>query len=206
MSRLPLLCLAVAALAGCRYAPLDYEESIPQLGDAVAERDIVVFGEARFPYYEDNDDFICELVLDIEGWVEDDVDPSDVGCVGCTENFTLAFSRTSDSGCNHTIPGSATIAITPIPFFDRDSNPEFLWNILTSDQPPDPADGPAIAFLNTNWDPRGEADWRPRLALYDAAETSDTGSFVREYYAAGFYYWGTSFGSTSWFMDLQLTQ
>ncbi|MEE2829450.1 MAG: hypothetical protein VX498_09690, partial [Myxococcota bacterium] len=169
--------------------------------------DLAIFGESRISYYTDEGNYICSLVADIEGWVEEEIDPADVGCVGCTENFTLGFSPNDDSNCNHSIPGAATIAMTPVSFFPLDTQPEWQWEILTETEDlPEDAGGPALGYLSTNWSPTGPSDWGPRAALYPAGEETGLDTYSREYYARGFYVWISSNGRAYWDMNLWLLE
>ena len=203
-----LVFLVAPALFGCRFEPLAYDENVPELSDAILDRDIVVYGEAVFAYFDDDDNLICELSMDIQGWAEEEeAPPGDIICVGCSENFTLSLAANEDSSCDHTISGAATVAIARSEYFRRSDNPSWIWdNYLASEDHPDEAGAPAFGFLATNWDPRGSADWGERLAIYEAAESSDVEGAVREYYAQGFYIWGTSEGRATWSMTLQLLQ
>lgn len=209
MHRLFALVLLLASLSACRYEPLEYDENVPQLGDAVIDREIVVFGESRITYRTDGGNFICAIVSDIEGWVEEEVDPASVGCVGCTENFTLGFFANDDSDCNHAVSGAATIALTPTSFFPRDSQPEWQWDFLMEEDEgelPGGAGGQATGYVSTNWSPFGPSDWGPRMALFPPDSETGLDSYVREYFAYGWYVWTSSEGRASWEMDLWLTQ
>jgi len=209
MNRLFLLVLILASLTACRYEPLEFRENIPTIEDAVVDRDLVIFGESRISYYNDNDNFICQLVTDIEGWVEEEVDSADVGCVGCTENFTLGFFTNEDSSCGHSVGGAATIALTPTSFFPRDSQPDWQWDILMEDdedEVPNGAGGLPLGYISTNWSPHGPADWGPRLAYYPPESETGLETYSREYFANGWYVWNSSEGRAYWQMDLWLTQ
>ena len=209
MHRLLALTLALLFVMGCRYQPLDYEENRPELEDAIIQRELVAFGESRIHYWQNNS-HVCSVVTDIEGWIEEEVDAASVGCVGCTENFTLGFFTNDDSSCAHAVAGAATIALTPISFFPRDDQPGWQWDLLNEDDEdelPDGAGGPAVGYVTTNWSPFGSSDWDPRMALYPAADETGLDSYSREYYARGFYLWqGAEAGDATWEMDLWLTQ
>jgi hypothetical protein len=132
-----------------------------------------------------------------------------VGCVGCSENYTLGFFTNDDSNCSHSIAGAATIALTPTPFFPRDSQPESQWNSLTEDdesEVPDGAGGLPLGYISTNWSPFGPADWSPRMAFYPLEDETGLPAYSREYFAYGWYVWNTANGGAYWQMDLWLTQ
>ena len=209
MNRLFVLLLAFASLSACRYAPLEFEENIPEIEDAVVNRELVVFGESRINYYSDNGNWICQIAANIEGWSESEVDSADVGCTGCSENFTLSFFANDDTTCDHSIGGVATIALTPISFFPQDTQPEWQWENLTEEDPsewPDAAAGGPLGYISTNWSPHGPSDWSPRLAYYPLDDATGLDSYSREYFAQGWYVWTSSTGRAYWEMDLWLTQ
>lgn len=200
--------MIVCSLAACRYDPLDFRENIPEVGDAVIDRQLTIFGESRINYYDGND-YLCTLVTDIEGYVEEEVSSADVGCVGCSENYTLSFFAGDDNNCGHTVAGAATIALTPTSFFPQDSEPSGLWDTLTQDDEdelPSGAGGFPLGYISTNWSPNGPGAWSPLLAFYPAADETGLDAYSREYFARGFYVWNTSNGSAYWQMDLWLTQ
>lgn len=208
MTRLACFLMIVCSLGACRYDPLEFRENIPVVEDAVIDRQLAIFGESRISYYDDGN-YLCTLVTDIEGWVEEEVSSADVGCVGCTENYTIGFFTGDENNCGHTVGGAATIALTPTSFFPQASQPEWQWDLLTEDDEgelPTGAGGFPVGYISTNWSPTGAADWGPRLAYYPPAEDTGLDSYSREYFASGFYVWNTSNGSAYWQMDLWLTQ
>ena len=71
MTRLVCFLMIVCSLAACRYDPLDFRENIPEVGDAVIDRELAIFGESRISYYNGNN-HLCTLVTDIEGYVEEE--------------------------------------------------------------------------------------------------------------------------------------
>jgi hypothetical protein len=204
--------MIVCSLAACRYDPLDFRENIPEVGDAVIDRQLAIFGESRISYYDGQPSsatYLCTLVTDIEGYVEEEVSSADVGCVGCSENYTLSFFAGDDNNCGHTVGGAATIALIPTSFFPQDSQPDWQWGILTQDDEdelPSGAGGLPLGYISANWSPNGPGDWDPRLAFYPAADETGLDAYSREYFATGFYVWNTSNGSATWQMDLWLTQ
>ena len=209
MYRLLVSALLLSSLLACRYEPVELRENMPELGDAIENRELVVFGESRINYYSDSGNWICRISTDIEGWAEQAVDSSDVGCVGCSENFTLGFFTNDDSTCDHSIGGAATIALTPISFFPQDTQPSWQWDILTEEDPsewPDSADGGPLGYISTNWSPHGLSDWGPRMAYYAPADETGLDSYSREYFASGWYVWTSSTGRAYWEMDLWLTE
>jgi hypothetical protein len=188
---------------------MDFDGGAPDLAGAKIDRDVVVYGESRIHYFEEVDNSLqeyCVAVAGINGWVE--AEGPDAGCIGCSEDFTLAFLQSDESSCEHSYPsGTATLAITPLQYFPVEEYPA-LWDWLREGDPPPGADGDAVAFAYTNWLPAGGTEYLPYLGIYPPAESTGLESYEREYYVrtrSGYVVSYTQHGWTTWEMDLWLT-
>ena len=103
---------------------------MPELGDAIENRELVVFGESRINYYSDSGNWICRISTDIEGWAEQELIRLMLAALGAAR--TTGFTN-DDSTCDHSIGGAATIALTPIS--TSDTQPSWQWDILTEEDP-----------------------------------------------------------------------
>ena len=217
-----VLTLPIFAL-GCGYQPLGLDENRPQIGDSIIDRDIILYGENRFEVGEYTDDGFredCRLTSQVEGWLETG-DMTD-GCTSCTEIYSVTLLETEveyytnqidqdESECNFGLAGGFGIGFAPIDQFPIDFSESFFeW--LNEDEP-DEGDGTAVRYVQTNWSPIGTSDWTPRLGLFDAADP--LGTFEREYYVKGYYYYNTNhllknngaeYGAVRWKMDVQFTE
>lgn len=206
-SRLAFLALTTGLVAGCAYPPLAVQENKPQLDDSMPEREIVVEGtlDIEFRWRDDDGDWhhICDLISGVRGWTTHAA-PDDVGCTGCSEDYTLAFDATEQTTCDFVIPGAATVAIAGLDFFPWTDATEYMVERLTGYVPPGAA-GPAIYYAATDWSPVGEDDWDERLAVHEL-DGGPAEGFARAYHLRPWYYWGTSHGSAFWFLDLHFIE
>ncbi len=150
-------CVALGALTGCQYGPLDLEENQPQISDAYIERDFVVSGTSLLAYRENSDgigQLICVVEQEVEGWRDDTLKDSD--CVGCEAIYTLSF-RTIDAGdCEFGGPVSADVAITEVSIVEQVDGDFHDWLV----------DNQADAHAHSTWEPRGTTAWEPRFGAY----------------------------------------
>ena len=142
-------------LAGCAEAPLALEENRPEISDAPIERDLVIYGTMDVSYWTrgQNSEYVCGGEYDVVGWVEEELSSTDVGCTGCSENYTIAPAF-RDSTCNTLrARGAPTVALLDFGFFPHDGTSwrQSVFDFLTDDYVPPAAQGPAERFGRSNW-------------------------------------------------------
>lgn len=202
-----VILLFALLVAACRYEPQDYAENRPEVDDAVRDLDIYAYGEGLIDYFEtvgSGDDaelvYDCSINVDVVGWSDEEIDDS--ACIQCTEVITLGFARTDDSTCSFGIESSPSVGISSIDNLDPES---WFYEWLQTNEP-EGADGTAVAYLQSNWNPAGYADWAPRMGLYEVADPVGL-DFVREYLAIYPYApYHPDRGSGSWSVELRLTR
>ncbi len=165
----------LALLAGCTFAPLDYEENIPQVGTGSVTPEQEVWGSLTVNYLRSSDQqVICGHTYEVYGWVAEEQSSEDVGCVGCAEVFELGLLPDQvDPDCDWRPSGTPTVAFVPLSFFPVSSDPEF-YDWLNSVEGNVGAGDP-VAFVRTNWTPIGPTSWDNRGALFSIPGDSDWG-------------------------------
>ncbi len=204
-----ILGLFLLALAGCQYEPMDFEENVPVIDDAPIDRDIRVDGSARVTYWTVNQQNQivdgCWGIYGVAGWVEEDLGPSDTGCVGCSEDYTFA-QQLEETNCDtERARGAVSVALMGMEFFPTENDDfasELAW--MTREDPGawwcsevglpayDPTHemmegaGEHLGFALTNWSasgPRGDGeDFDRALGVFEQADpiADDEGFWDRQ--------------------------
>jgi len=163
-------CVALGALAGCEYAPLDLEENAPSIADAFVERDFVVSGTLFIRYRENNDgnvgDDLCIVEQEIEGWAADEL--NDAGCVGCERVYTIAGRVVDNDGCDFGGPAAIDIGFTPVDFITQYTDSDYILGML--------ADNNAEYYLNTTRNPREGTPWTPAMGVFETPPFAPDGN------------------------------
>jgi hypothetical protein len=150
-----LMSFVFLLLVGCGEPPLALEENHPDISDAPVERDVVIYGTMDVVYStrEQNSQYYCSGEFDVLGWVEDDLDSTDVGCTGCSENYTIGTEFVDTDCANLRARGAPTVALMDFGFFPRDGSQarEDTYTYLTGETTPTGAAGPAERFGRSNW-------------------------------------------------------
>ncbi len=152
-----LISFVFVLLVGCAETPLALEENHPDIADAPIERDLTVHGtmEVLYSTNSQNSQYICLGEYDVVGWVESDLDSTDVGCTGCSENYTLAPAFVDSDCAQLRARGAPTVAMMDFGFFPLDGSAgrDSTYEFLTGDFEPTGAAGPAERFGRSNWNP-----------------------------------------------------
>ncbi len=150
-----LISFVFLLLPGCAQEPLGLEENRPTINDAPIDRDVVIYGTMDVLYTTrgDNPQYVCAGDYDVTGWVEQELDSTDVGCTGCSENYTIG-PEFVDSDCNTLrARGAPTVALLDFSFFPHDgtSLASSTFDFLTGEFVPAGAGGRAERFGLSNW-------------------------------------------------------
>lgn len=150
-----LILFVFLLLVGCAEPPLALDDHRPEISDAVIERDLVVFGTMEVVYTTrgQNPEVVCTGDFDVVGWVEEDLSSTDVGCTGCSENYTLAPTF-DESTCNSVrARGAPTLVLQDFDFFPHNGTQgrQNTFDFLTGDYVPPSSSGPAERFGRSNW-------------------------------------------------------
>ncbi len=191
-------------LAGCGYTPSDLEENLPQIEDADADRDFVVFGPSELRKSDGDNNTICTVEQDVLGWVETEEEVTIAGCQGCGEVYTLALTTTDGSNC-HSVGGIPTVALLPYELLEV-ADPAYYEG--TQDWVPTGATGTAVFFAATNWIPTAgqQTDYEPRALLFEKEEYSGL-DYEREFFLFSRYRYGDGTGNfVGWTADLRFTR
>ncbi len=198
------LCLGAVA---CNYEPLNLSVNIPALEDAIAQHDVIAYGENRFLVGEYGDDgFVeaCRVVSDLQGWYDPEL--NDGSCANCTEVITLVLTDSSDTSCDEGFVGSFSIGVTPTENFPEGFHNAFHDWVLEGEV--DEGEGTAVAFLQTLWSPLGAEEWEPRMGVFEDVDPVGL-SYEREYYAQSYFYYVVQDREgphVRWNLDLKLTE
>lgn len=142
-------------LLGCAEAPLALEENHPQISDAPVEHDVTVYGTMTVEYRTNGQDssYVCAGEFDVQGWVEEEVSSTDVGCTGCSENYTIAPTLTDTDCSSLRARGAPSIALLDFAFFPHDGSQaaQSTWDFLQGEFEPPEAGSRAVSFGLANW-------------------------------------------------------
>lgn len=187
-----LFLLLLLPLVGCQYAPLGYEDSIPDLRDAQTNVELSVFGSMSVSLVQGSS-VGCESEFDLEGYADDEALER---CPGCDAAWTVYWS-VDRNDCIDEPGGGMSFGIGGLDTFPADEA-DWILPLLTDDWEAD-------AFLSLDWNPgNSNATWGPRMGLWEVEDP--TLDFDVEYQGSSFWDYGGEDWDSIWEIRIGLIE